>query len=86
MFLGSEAPVADAYTIRAFGNLFWISSTARPVLVGFPDPEEGNKFFALWHSSNTMTPSKSSPHHWTNCPKRELYFPETVVDSLIKEL
>lgn len=45
MFFGSEAPVAEAYTTRAFGSLVCSSSTVRPVFVGFPEPT-GLKFLA----------------------------------------
>ena len=53
MFLGSEAPVAEAYTTLALGNLVCNSSTVKPVFVGFPDPT-GLKFLARWHSSNII--------------------------------
>lgn len=46
MFLGSEAPVADAYTTLALGNLFCNSNAVRPVLVALPDPT-GHRFLAL---------------------------------------
>lgn len=74
IFLGSLAPVADAYTTLALGNLFCSSKTVKPVFVGLLEPT-GHKFFARWHSSNTITPSKSSPHHCSSCFRRDLYLP-----------
>ena len=74
MCFGSEAPVAEAYTILALGSLCCSSSTVNPVFVGFPAPV-GHRFLARWHSSNTMTPSKSSPHQCSSCFRRVLYFP-----------
>ena len=61
MCFGSLAPVAEAYTTRAFGSLFCNSRTVCPVFVGLPAPL-GQRFLALWHSSKMMQPSKSSPH------------------------
>lgn len=43
---GSDAPVADAYTTLAFGNLFCKSNTVKPVFVGLLEPT-GHKFLAL---------------------------------------
>lgn len=113
IFRGSDAPVADAYTTRAFGNLksfrgfykftyfffffvancnlqytffstnrFCNSSAVKPVLVGLLDPV-GHRFFALWHSSKIIHPSKSDPHHCSNCFSRDLYLLLFPVDSLI---
>ncbi|VVC91952.1 unnamed protein product [Leptidea sinapis] len=56
MLRGSDAPVADAYTTRARGNLVCSSSAVSPVLVALPDPT-GHRFLALWHSSNTICAS-----------------------------
>jgi hypothetical protein len=47
----------------------WSSITACPTLVpaaACSPSLVSTKFFALWHSSNATTPSKSGPHHSFN--------------------
>lgn len=49
----THTPVALQYTTLAFGSLSCSSTTADPVLLDLPD-FDGKRFFALWHSSNTI--------------------------------
>lgn len=77
-------PVADAYTTRAFGSWFCSSSTQMPVFVGLPAPD-GIKCFALWHSSNTMHPSKSGPHQSTSCLSRVFNLAPPAADPLMSD-
>ncbi len=60
--------------MRACGSSVCSCSTARPVLVALARPA-GTRFFALWHSSKMMTPSKSVPHHCSSCLSRLLKCP-----------
>ena len=60
MFRGSDAPVAEQYTTRAFGSISCSSWTVAPVLLGSA-PSAATAFFALWHSSKQRQPSKPAP-------------------------
>mmetsp|Transcript_56815 Transcript_56815/g.139455 ORF Transcript_56815/g.139455 Transcript_56815/m.139455 type:complete len:308 (-) Transcript_56815:1366-2289(-) len=77
MCSGSEAPVADTYTMRALGSFSCSSNTKSAAwvvpamlnLVAFPPFSLSFSCFmrfARWHSSSATTPSNSRPpHHCT---------------------
>ena len=69
-------PVALQYTTLALGSLFCNSRTANPVLVGLDEPV-GTKFFALWHSSNTICHQESKNMNCNIDHKNNLWCSDT---------